>query len=80
MKNVSLPHYCDVKPVCVCLEFKKSYENDTQSSDNVNFLRVGWSSKQLTTLKPILSDIEYLQDQHLLLTVKSLDGYESYGA
>ncbi|KAA0701639.1 Phosphatidylinositol 3,4,5-trisphosphate 5-phosphatase 2A [Triplophysa tibetana] len=63
-----------------CLEeFKKSYENDTQSSDNINFLRVGWSSKQLTTLKPILSDIEYLQDQHLLLTVKSLDGYESYG-
>ncbi|CAL8351355.1 unnamed protein product [Lota lota] len=63
-----------------CLEeFKKSYENDTQSSDNVNFLRVGWSNKQLTTLKPLLSEIEYLQDQHLLLTVKSLDGYESYG-
>lgn len=61
------------------VEFKKSYENDTQSSDNINFLRVGWSSKQLTTLKPILSDIEYLQDQHLLVTVKSLDGYESYG-
>ncbi|CAL1570264.1 unnamed protein product [Knipowitschia caucasica] len=63
-----------------CLEeFKKSYENDSQSSDNVNFLRVGWSNKQLTTLKPLLSDVEYLQDQHLLLTVKSLDGYESYG-
>ena len=60
-------------------EFKKSYENDSQSSDNVNFLRVGWSNKQLTTLKPLLSEIEYLQDQHLLLTVKSLDGYESYG-
>lgn len=69
--------------VCVVLflssEFKKSYENDSQHSDNVNFLRLGWSSKQLTTLKPILSDIEYLQDQHLLLTVKSLDGFESYG-
>uniref|UniRef100_A0A4W5KJG5 phosphatidylinositol-3,4,5-trisphosphate 5-phosphatase n=1 Tax=Hucho hucho TaxID=62062 RepID=A0A4W5KJG5_9TELE len=63
-----------------CLEeFKKSYENDSQSSDNVNFLRVGWTNKQLTTLKPLLSEIEYLQDQHLLLTVKSLDGYESYG-
>uniref|UniRef100_A0A7N6B7Z7 phosphatidylinositol-3,4,5-trisphosphate 5-phosphatase n=1 Tax=Anabas testudineus TaxID=64144 RepID=A0A7N6B7Z7_ANATE len=63
-----------------CLEeFKKSYENDSQSSDNVNFLRVSWSNKQLTTLKPLLSEIEYLQDQHLLLTVKSLDGYESYG-
>ncbi|XP_055487504.1 LOW QUALITY PROTEIN: phosphatidylinositol 3,4,5-trisphosphate 5-phosphatase 2A [Leucoraja erinacea] len=63
-----------------CLEeFKKSSENDSQSSDNINFLKVGWSSRQLPTLKPILSDIEYLQDQHLLLTVKSLDGYESYG-
>uniref|UniRef100_UPI00398F2327 phosphatidylinositol 3,4,5-trisphosphate 5-phosphatase 2A isoform X1 n=1 Tax=Pristiophorus japonicus TaxID=55135 RepID=UPI00398F2327 len=63
-----------------CLEeFKKSSENDTQSSDNINFLKVGWSSRQLPTLKPIVSDIEYLQDQHLLLTVKSVDGYESYG-
>ncbi|XP_062491039.1 phosphatidylinositol 3,4,5-trisphosphate 5-phosphatase 2-like [Pezoporus occidentalis] len=63
-----------------CLEeFKKSFENDAQSSDNINFLKVQWSSRQLPTLKPILSDIEYLQDQHLLLTVKSLDGYESYG-
>ncbi|XP_031456985.1 phosphatidylinositol 3,4,5-trisphosphate 5-phosphatase 2 [Phasianus colchicus] len=63
-----------------CLEeFKKSSENDTQSSDNINFLKVQWSSRQLPTLKPILSEIEYLQDQHLLLTVKSLDGYESYG-
>ncbi|XP_068027144.1 LOW QUALITY PROTEIN: phosphatidylinositol 3,4,5-trisphosphate 5-phosphatase 2-like, partial [Melanerpes formicivorus] len=60
-----------------CLEeFKKSLENDSQSSDNINFLKVQWS---LPALKPILSDIEYLQDQHLLLTVKSLDGYESYG-
>lgn len=40
---------------------------------------MGWSNKQLTTLKPLLSEIEYLQDQHLLLTVKSVDGYESYG-
>ncbi|TFK01873.1 small nuclear ribonucleoprotein F-like [Platysternon megacephalum] len=63
-----------------CLEeFKKSCENDMQSSDNINFLKVQWSSRQLPTLKPILSEIEYLQDQHLLLTVKSVDGYESYG-
>lgn len=63
----------------IYIEFKKSYDNDSQSSDNINFLRVGWSNKQLTTLKPLLSEIEYLQDQHLLLTVKSVDGYESYG-
>lgn len=37
---------------------------------------LGLSAPQL---KPILADIEYLQDQHLLLTVKSMDGYESYG-
>lgn len=37
---------------------------------------IGLSTPQL---KPILADIEYLQDQHLLLTVKSMDGYESYG-
>ncbi|XP_034850972.1 phosphatidylinositol 3,4,5-trisphosphate 5-phosphatase 2 isoform X3 [Mirounga angustirostris] len=62
-----------------CLEeYKKSFENDAQSSDNINFLKVQWSSRQLPTLKPILADIEYLQDQHLLLTVKSMDGYESY--
>lgn len=63
----------------IFVEFKKSYDNDSQSSDNINFLRVGWSNKQLTPLKPLLSEIEYLQDQHLLLTVKSVDGYESYG-
>lgn len=35
--------------------------------------------RSVPQLKPILADIEYLQDQHLLLTVKSMDGYESYG-
>lgn len=37
------------------------------------------SGLSVPQLKPILADIEYLQDQHLLLTVKSMDGYESYG-
>ncbi|ETE60336.1 Phosphatidylinositol-3,4,5-trisphosphate 5-phosphatase 2, partial [Ophiophagus hannah] len=33
-----------------CLEeFKKSFENDSQSSDNINFLKVQWSSRQLPT-------------------------------
>lgn len=33
----------------------------------------------LSQLLPIMSDMEYLQDQHLLLSVKSCDGFESYG-
>lgn len=33
----------------------------------------------LSQLLPIMSDMEFLQDQHLLLSVKSCDGFESYG-
>ncbi|XP_051877217.1 phosphatidylinositol 3,4,5-trisphosphate 5-phosphatase 2-like [Pristis pectinata] len=63
-----------------CLEeFKKSLDNGTQFCIKHGFLRVEWSAHQLPMLSPILSDIEYLQDQHLLLTIKSTDGYESYG-
>ncbi|KAM6953274.1 inositol polyphosphate phosphatase-like 1b [Aplochiton taeniatus] len=63
-----------------CLEeTRHSSENDTQGCDVPGFLKLGWSSKQLPKLLPIVSDMEYLQDQHLLLSVKSCDGFESYG-
>uniref|UniRef100_A0A1A7WZF5 Inositol polyphosphate phosphatase-like 1b n=1 Tax=Iconisemion striatum TaxID=60296 RepID=A0A1A7WZF5_9TELE len=63
-----------------CLEeTQRSTENNSQSCDVPGFLKLGWSSKQLPKLFPVLSDMEYLQDQHLLLSVKSCDGFESYG-
>ncbi|CAL1613710.1 unnamed protein product [Knipowitschia caucasica] len=63
-----------------CLqEMCRSQENDSQSCDVSGFLKLGWSFKQLPKLFPIFSDLEYLQDQHLLLSVKSCDGFESYG-
>uniref|UniRef100_A0A673ZPL9 phosphatidylinositol-3,4,5-trisphosphate 5-phosphatase n=1 Tax=Salmo trutta TaxID=8032 RepID=A0A673ZPL9_SALTR len=63
-----------------CLEeIRRSVENDSQSCDVPGFLKLGWSPKQLPKLLPIVSDMEYLQDQHLLLSVKSCDGFESYG-
>ncbi|KAM9849589.1 inositol polyphosphate phosphatase-like 1b isoform 2-T2 [Aulostomus maculatus] len=63
-----------------CLEeTRRSSENDSQSCDVPGFLRLAWSFKQLPKLLPIRSDMEYLQDQHLLLSVKSCDGFESYG-
>lgn len=31
-------------------------------------------------LNPILSDLEYLGDQHLLLSIKGVESCESYGA
>lgn len=30
-------------------------------------------------LQPTVSDMTYILDQHLLLSVKSCDGFESYG-
>ncbi|XP_045887593.1 inositol polyphosphate phosphatase-like 1b [Micropterus dolomieu] len=63
-----------------CLEeTRRSSENDSQSCDVPGFLKLGWSFKQLPKLLPIMSDMEYLQDQHLLLSIKSCDGFESYG-
>ncbi|XP_029367782.1 inositol polyphosphate phosphatase-like 1b isoform X1 [Echeneis naucrates] len=63
-----------------CLEeTRRSSENDSQSCDVPGFLKLGWSFKQLPKLHLALSDMEYLQDQHLLLSVKSCDGFESYG-
>ncbi|XP_057705930.1 inositol polyphosphate phosphatase-like 1b isoform X2 [Corythoichthys intestinalis] len=63
-----------------CLEeTRRSSENDSQSCDVPGFLKLGWSFKQLPKLLPHRSDMDYLQDQHLLLSVKSCDGFESYG-
>uniref|UniRef100_A0A3Q2PP66 phosphatidylinositol-3,4,5-trisphosphate 5-phosphatase n=1 Tax=Fundulus heteroclitus TaxID=8078 RepID=A0A3Q2PP66_FUNHE len=63
-----------------CLEeTQRSSENNLQSCDIPGFLKLGWTCKQLPKLIPVLSDLEYLQDQHLLLSVKSCDGFESYG-
>ncbi|XP_043913229.1 phosphatidylinositol 3,4,5-trisphosphate 5-phosphatase 2A-like [Protopterus annectens] len=63
-----------------CLEeYQKSSENSSQSCEISGFLKLGWSAKQLPMLIPIVSDMEYLQDQHILLSIKSMDGYESYG-
>ncbi|XP_028815874.1 inositol polyphosphate phosphatase-like 1b isoform X2 [Denticeps clupeoides] len=63
-----------------CLEeVRRTSENDLQSCDVPGFLKLGWSSKHLPKLQPIISDLEFLKDQHLLLSVKSSDGFESYG-
>uniref|UniRef100_H3DHF3 phosphatidylinositol-3,4,5-trisphosphate 5-phosphatase n=1 Tax=Tetraodon nigroviridis TaxID=99883 RepID=H3DHF3_TETNG len=64
---------------CCLEETRRSSENDSQSCDIPRFLKLGWSFKQLPKLLPVMSDLEYLQDQHLLLSVKSCDGFESYG-
>lgn len=38
------------------------------------------STRLHVQLNPILPDLEYLGDQHLLLSIKGVDSCESYGA
>ncbi|XP_072330843.1 phosphatidylinositol 3,4,5-trisphosphate 5-phosphatase 1 isoform X2 [Scyliorhinus torazame] len=60
-----------------CLEnHVKSADGENQESRDEN-LTVVWSSP--LELIPIISDPEYLLDQHILICVKSTDSYESYG-
>ncbi|XP_051873683.1 phosphatidylinositol 3,4,5-trisphosphate 5-phosphatase 1 isoform X2 [Pristis pectinata] len=60
-----------------CLENPvKSAEGENQESRDEN-LTVIWNT--LPELMPIISDPEYLLDQHILICVKSTDSYESYG-
>ncbi|XP_056625457.1 inositol polyphosphate phosphatase-like 1b isoform X2 [Triplophysa dalaica] len=63
-----------------CLEEpRRSSENDSQHCEVPGFLKLGWCSRQFPKLQPVFSDIEHLRDQHLLFSVKSCDGFESYG-
>ncbi|NXX31099.1 SHIP2 phosphatase, partial [Nicator chloris] len=60
-------------------EMQRSGENTFQNCDIPGFLKLGWSSKHLPVLNPILPDLEYLGDQHLLLSVKGVESCESFG-
>ncbi|NXF32166.1 SHIP2 phosphatase, partial [Nyctibius bracteatus] len=71
---------CYIEFHSYCLEeAQRSGENTSQSCDIPGFLRMGWAAKNLPVLNPILPDLEYLGDQHLLLSVKGVESCESYG-
>ncbi|NXI74881.1 SHP2A phosphatase, partial [Anseranas semipalmata] len=71
---------CYIEFHSYCLEeAQRSGENTSQSCDVPGFLKMGWSAKQLPVLNPILPDLEYLGDQHLLLSIKGVESCESYG-
>ncbi|NXG56174.1 SHP2A phosphatase, partial [Hemiprocne comata] len=71
---------CYIEFHSYCLEeAQRSGENTSQSCDIPGFLKLGWSAKNLPVLSPILPDLEYLGDQHLLLSIKGVESCESYG-
>ncbi|XP_032133771.1 phosphatidylinositol 3,4,5-trisphosphate 5-phosphatase 1 isoform X1 [Sapajus apella] len=61
-----------------CLEsFVKSQEGENEEgSEGELLVKFG---ETLPKLKPIISDPEYLLDQHILISIKSSDSDESYG-
>ncbi|XP_061862442.1 phosphatidylinositol 3,4,5-trisphosphate 5-phosphatase 2 isoform X2 [Colius striatus] len=70
---------CYIEFHSYCLEeAQRSRDNTSQSCDIPGFLRLGWSAKHLPVLNPILPDLEYLRDQHLLLSIKGVESCESY--
>ncbi|NXL62682.1 SHIP2 phosphatase, partial [Chordeiles acutipennis] len=71
--------YIEFHSYCLEAEPQRSGENTSQSGDIPGFLTLGWSAKNLPVLNPILPDLEYLGDQHLLLSIKGVESCESYG-
>ncbi|XP_038050530.1 phosphatidylinositol 3,4,5-trisphosphate 5-phosphatase 2B-like isoform X2 [Patiria miniata] len=68
-----------------CLEAgsAKSGMNKTclqeQIGSKVSTIKPSWSSEELPKLIPLLSDFDYLEEQHILVAIKSSDSEESYG-
>ncbi|XP_028300927.1 phosphatidylinositol 3,4,5-trisphosphate 5-phosphatase 1 isoform X2 [Gouania willdenowi] len=60
-----------------CLEQRKTISEGENTDHSNGFVRV-WFGNQVE-LTPIISDPEYLLDQHILICVKSTDCDESYG-
>ncbi|XP_074658174.1 phosphatidylinositol 3,4,5-trisphosphate 5-phosphatase 2-like isoform X2 [Tubulanus polymorphus] len=66
----------------LCLEAPvKSKPNMTflQAQQKETSCRPKWSGNFLPQLEPIVADWSYLEDQHILIMVKSVEGDESYG-
>lgn len=75
-----------------CLEeMQKSQKNNVLDSRKKNFVDSSdnrssgqhscpeWSKAVIPTLYPMMSEHDYLSEQHLLLAIKSVDNDESYG-
>lgn len=60
-----------------CLEKPVKTEQGENTQHSNGFIKV-WFEKQVQ-LTPIISDPEYLMDQHILICIKSTDCDESYG-
>ncbi|XP_068685671.1 phosphatidylinositol 3,4,5-trisphosphate 5-phosphatase 2-like isoform X2 [Montipora foliosa] len=58
---------------------KKHFSDSTDSKSGGQYSYPEWNKSVIPTLCPIISDHDYLAEQHLLLAIKSVDNDESYG-
>ncbi|XP_078379073.1 phosphatidylinositol 3,4,5-trisphosphate 5-phosphatase 2A-like isoform X2 [Oculina patagonica] len=59
------------------VESGKRFFSETESSGQYSYPE--WNKEVIPSLHPIISDYKYLEEQHLLLAIKSVDNDESYG-
>ncbi|XP_020611068.1 phosphatidylinositol 3,4,5-trisphosphate 5-phosphatase 2-like isoform X2 [Orbicella faveolata] len=59
------------------VESGKKHFSENKSSGDYSYPE--WSKAVIPQLHPIISDYRYLEEQHLLLAIKSVDNDESYG-
>ncbi|XP_030837928.1 phosphatidylinositol 3,4,5-trisphosphate 5-phosphatase 2B isoform X1 [Strongylocentrotus purpuratus] len=65
-----------------CLEAKSEksgYNSMCQQNNTLKLTKPSWTKDQLVKLNPIVSDVEYLEEQFILVAIKSEDSDESYG-
>ncbi|XP_076804156.1 phosphatidylinositol 3,4,5-trisphosphate 5-phosphatase 2-like isoform X1 [Clavelina lepadiformis] len=69
--------YLQFHSVCLTDDIKSNRNNKLESSkQGVNCVRLQWFKENLPQLKPIISDREYLIDQHILVSVRAEDDSE----
>ncbi|XP_005096102.1 phosphatidylinositol 3,4,5-trisphosphate 5-phosphatase 1 isoform X2 [Aplysia californica] len=64
-------------PDIICCESNKRFGDSQKAGFTNNPI---WTAEQLPQLRPLFGDVDYLEDQHLLIAVKgSGEDHESYG-
>ncbi len=60
----------------------KRFANESRLGGKVtpsDFSMPSWEDVELPTIRPIITDRQYLEKEHLLVSIRSQDSDESYG-
>ncbi|XP_033104067.1 phosphatidylinositol 3,4,5-trisphosphate 5-phosphatase 1-like isoform X2 [Anneissia japonica] len=71
--------YVEIFSSCLAERSVKGRKSDICYNKNFNLVSTAWSADDFPKLKPIVSNFHYLEEQHMLITIKNSDSDESYG-